>query len=412
MVHTKKVKIGIIREGKTPPDARVALTPDQCLTVMQRFPGVEVVVQPSEVRCFPNSAYQALGIALQTDVADCDVLLGVKEVPIPQLIPEKTYLFFSHTIKKQPYNQELLRTILERRIRLIDYEVLTDDRGERLIAFGYYAGVVGAHNALWTYAQRTGAFALPRMRDTYDYAAIKAIYGQTQWPAIKIVITGGGRVAQGAIQTLRDMGIAQVSPADFLTGTFTEAVFTQLHAGDYARCADGSSFDKAHFYQHGHEYVSCFRPFATAADVFINCIFYDKKAPAFFTLTEMAQPEFNLQVIADVTCDIMPGASVPCTVQPSTIADPVYGFDARTGMVGPPFQAHTTDIMAIDNLPSELPRDASAFFGRQLIDNILPELLQGRNSEVIRRGMIAENGELGTYFTYLADYALAVAESR
>jgi saccharopine dehydrogenase (NAD+, L-lysine forming) len=408
MTHNR-IKIGIICEGKTPPDARVVLTPDQCHTVMQQFAGVEVVVQPSPVRCFSDSDYTTLGISLQADLSDCDVLLGVKEVPVSQLIPEKTYLFFSHTIKKQPYNQALLRTVLEQRIRLIDYEVLTDDRGERLIAFGYYAGVVGAHNALWTYFKRTGKFTLPRMRDTFDYAAMQQVYAQTQWPPVKIVVTGGGRVASGAIQNLKDMGIQQVNPASFLADTFPHAVFTQLNACDYVQRKDGQPFEKPHFYQFGHEYEAAFMPFAAQADIFINCIYYDKKAPAFFTLEEMAQPEFKIQVIADVTCDIMPGASVPCTVQPSTIAVPVYGFDAHTGTVGQPFQQNTIDVMAIDNLPSELPRDASAFFGRQLIANILPELLKGRASEVIVRGMIAENGQLGPYFTYLEDYAMALA---
>jgi saccharopine dehydrogenase (NAD+, L-lysine forming) len=405
------VKIGIIREGKVPPDARVALTPTQCVEVMQQFPEVRIVVQPSPVRCFSDADFLAQGVDLQEDMSDCDVLIGVKEVPLNWLQADKTYLFFSHTIKKQAYNRRLLQTVLERRIRLIDYEVLTDERGNRLIAFGFYAGVVGAHNGLWTYGQRTGQFALPRMCHSHDYAAVKALYAQTQLPPLRIVLTGNGRVAAGALQNLHDMGIHQVSPEDFLNKEYDEAVFTQIHAQDYARHRDGSPFDKGHFYVRGEEYESTFLPYARRADIFMNCIFYDGKAPMFFTVEDMRAADFRLRVVADITCDIMPGASVPSTIRASKIADPIYGFDPHTGQECAPHLPHAIDVMAIDNLPSELPRDASNFFGKQLIHNVLPELLRGKNSPVIRRGMIAEGGELTEHFEYLRAYAQADAAS-
>jgi saccharopine dehydrogenase (NAD+, L-lysine forming) len=397
-------KIGIIREGKVPPDARAPLTPAQCAEVMRRFEDVTIVVEPSPIRCFPDSEYETQGIRLQTNLADCDILLGVKEVPIEQLIPEKTYFFFSHTIKQQPYNRHLLQTVLKRGIRLIDYEALTDERANRLIAFGFYAGVVGAHNGVWTYGCRTGQFSLPRMCDSHDYAEVKAVYAKIQLPPIRIVLTGNGRVASGALQNLHDMGIHQVSPEDFLKNDYNEAVFTQIHAQEYARHRDGGPFDKGHFYVHGEEYVSTFMPYALRADVFMNCIFYDGKAPMFFTVEDMRDPSFRIKVVADITCDIMPGASVPATIRPSKIADPIYGFDPHTGLECPPRAPHGVDIMAIDNLPSELPRDASQFFGKQLMDNILPELLSGRDSKVIQRGTIAEDGALTEHYAYLTDY--------
>ncbi|RME33002.1 MAG: alanine dehydrogenase, partial [Deltaproteobacteria bacterium] len=141
------MKIGLIREGKVPPDNRVPLTPDQCRFLMDRYE-VDIVVEPSPIRAFRDEEYAALGIPLRTDLSDRDILLGVKEVPIEQLIPGKTYFFFSHTIKKQPYNRPLLQAILRKRIRLIDYEVLTDESGKRVIAFGYFAGMAGAHNTI------------------------------------------------------------------------------------------------------------------------------------------------------------------------------------------------------------------------------------------------------------------------
>lgn len=397
------IKIGIIREGKVPPDARVPLTPEQCAEAQVELP-VEIVVQPSPVRSFRDEEFVEKHIKLQEDLSDCDILLGVKEVPANQLIPGKTYLFFSHTIKKQAYNRPLLQAVLQKNIRLIDYEALTNERGERLIAFGFYAGIVGAHNALWTWAQRSGAFALPRLRDCHDYAEALEVYRNTRFPALRIVLTGGGRVASGAVKNLTDMGIRHISPHEFLTQDFQEAVFTQLHAEQYVARKDGAPFEKSHFYSDGEDYRSIFAPYYRRADIFINGIYFNKKSPAFFTVEDTRQADFNIQVVADITCDIMPDSSVPCTIRPSKIADPVFGFSRITGEETAPFQQDAIDVMAIDNLPSELPRDASAFFGRQLLDKILPELIKGRQSPAVQRGMITENGALTEPFSYLQDY--------
>ena len=397
------IKIGIIREGKIPPDARSPLTPEQCAEAQVELP-VRIVVEPSPVRCFKDEEYTKHGIHLQEDLSDCDILLGVKEVPIEKLIPNKTYLFFSHTIKKQAYNRPLLLAVLEKQIRLIDYEALTNEQGGRLIAFGFYAGIVGAHNGLWTWGKRTGQFELPRLFQSHDYAEVLEVYEQIKLPPLRIVLTGGGRVSSGAAKNMRDMGIQQVSPMEFLENQYDTAVFTQIHAADYAKHQDGRAFDKSHFYAHGNEYVSTFERFWPLTDLFINGIFYDKKAPMFFTQEDMLRPDFRIQVIADITCDLMPASSVPSTIRATKIADPVYGFDPKTGLETLPFQSNCVDMMTIDNLPSELPRDASAFFGRQLLEKILPELLKGRESAAICRGMITENRALTREFAYLSDY--------
>ena len=397
------VKIGIIREGKVPPDARSPLTPEQCAEAQVELP-VRIVVESSPIRCFKDEEYIKHGIHLQEDLSDCDILLGVKEVPIERLIPGKTYLFFSHTIKKQAYNRPLLNAILEKQIRLIDYEALTNERGERLIAFGFYAGIVGAHNGLWTWGKRTGQFSLPRLCESHDYAEVLEVYEKLQLPPLRIVLTGGGRVSSGAAKNLKDMGIEQVSAAEFLENQFDKAVFTQIQAEDYVAHREGKAFDKNHFYAHGDEYVSTFERFWPTTDIFINGIFYDKKAPMFFSLEDMRRADFRPQVIADITCDLMPDSSVPSTLRATKIADPVYGFDPANGEETAPYLPHVVDMMTIDNLPSELPRDASAFFGRQLLEKILPELLKGRESDAIRRGMITENSALTGEFSYLSDY--------
>lgn len=396
------MKIGIIREGKVPPDSRVPLTPQQCDYLRSEF-GVDLVVQPSPIRIFKDEEYAAAGVPLQENLDDRDILLGVKEVPIDQLIPGKSYTFFSHTHKKQAYNRSLLQTLLEKKIQLIDYEVLTNRNGRRVIAFGYFAGVVGAHNGFWTYAQRTKAFEFPRMRNLFDYAAAKEVYAKTELPPIKVVLTGSGRVASGAVRVLEDLGLQRVSPRDYLNETFQKAVYTQLHSKDYIKHKTGEIFIKAHFYEHPEEYIADFQAYTEISDMMINGIFWNNKAPAFFTRKDMTQADFKIKVIADITCDIAPISSIPSTIKASTIANPVFGYDPKTGKFAVPYQAHVIDMMTIDNLPSELPRDASTAFGEMFIKEVFPHLLAPK-SALIERASITIDGKLGPHFQYLKEF--------
>lgn len=396
------MKIGIIREGKNPPDSRVPLTPLQCATLISQHQ-LDLKVQQSPNRCYTDAEYKAEQVPLTDDLQDRDILLGVKEVPVEQLIPGKTYFFFSHTIKKQAYNRKLLQAILQKNIRLIDWEVLTNNHNQRLIAFGRFAGMVGAHNGIWAYGQRTGAFQLKRMKDCHDYAEAKSLYKKLQLPPIKIALTGTGRVGNGAADVLRDMGIRQVSVPEFLTQEYDEAVFTQLLCNDYAMRNDGRPFNKPYFYQHPERHHSVFAPFTKIADVMINGIYWDNSAPAFFSSADMQGADFKIKVIADVTCDIAPVSSIPSTLKASTIPEPVFGYNPHNGQEEVPYQDHTIDMMTIDNLPNELPRDASKAFGEQFIRNILPELLKPE-SEVIQKASITQNGQLTPRFAYLQDY--------
>lgn len=401
------MKIGVIREGKVPPDSRVPLVPNQCAQIMKDF-DVEIVVQPSPIRIFKDEEYTAAGVTLQEDLSDCDLLLGVKEVRKQDLLANKRYCFFSHTIKEQPYNRNLLLKILEKNIHLLDYEVFTDENHKRLIAFGYFAGIVGAHNGIWTYGQRTKSFSLKRMNQYFDYAAAVEDYKKLELPAIKVVLTGTGRVSSGSAKVLEDMGIERVSPQDFLTKEYSHAVFTQLKSTDYVRPKDGSEFTSSkQFYDNPTDFESNFEAYTKVAHMMINGIFWDNDAPAFFTREQMATPDFKIEVIADVTCDIAPVASIPATIKASTIADPVFGYDPTTGEEVAPYQLDKIDMMTIDNLPSELPRDASASFGNQFIEHILPEFFK-ENSGVIERASVAVDGELGPHFAYLEDYVAGV----
>jgi hypothetical protein len=329
--------------------------------------------------------------------------MGVKEVPISQLQSNKTYFFFSHTIKKQSYNRKLLQAILKQNIRMIDYETLTDDKGRRLIAFGRWAGIVGAHNGVMTYGNRTKAYDLPQMNNFKDFAEAQAFYKNLRLSKMKIVLTGTGRVANGARETLEAMGIQRISPIDFLQNEYENAVFTQLDCIDYAARKDGKAFDLQDFFNHPSEYTSIFQPYTQVADLMINGIYWDNAAPVFFTTEDMRQPNFNIKAIADITCDIAPVSSIPSTLFAATIAEPVFGYDVNAQTATEPYQSHTVDMMTIDNLPNELPRDASQNFGEQFSEFILPELIQPE-SEMIARATIAENGDLTSYFEYLRDY--------
>ncbi|MBL7815432.1 MAG: alanine dehydrogenase [Saprospiraceae bacterium] len=399
------MKFGIIKEGKVPPDARAALTPKQCAFIQQNFPDVRIVVEPCSHRCFPDDAYRTEGVEVSSDLSDCDILLGIKEVPIPLLMADKTYFFFSHTIKKQPHNRALLQAIIEKNIRIIDYEVLTDDNGKRLIAFGKFAGMVGAHNGLLAYGLRTGTFTLPRLYQLAHYADAKEIYKTVKFPPMKVVITGGGRVANGALEVIQDAGFQRVGIEEYLTKSFDFPVFVRLHPADYAAHNDPTiPFDKKDYYSDPSVYHSVFSKFYETTDLFINGIFYDARAPRFFELEDMASDTFKIKVLADVSCDLMPYSSVPTTIRATKITDPFFGFDKTTHQEVAPFADNAVTMMTIDNLPNELPRDASEFFGEQFITHILPEILKEEYSDVLLRATIAMDGQLRSPFSYLHDY--------
>ncbi len=401
----KAMKIGIIKEGKVPVDHRVPLTPEQCKAILDECPQAEIVVQPSDIRCFSDEDYKAQGIALQQDLSDCDVLMGVKEVPIHQLVADKTYFFFSHTIKKQPYNRGLLQEVLAKNIDLVDYECLTDAKGQRVVAFGRYAGIVGAYNGLLAWGKRYGSFQLKPAHDCLDMEELWQELDKVSLPEnTKIALTGGGRVAKGAIETLERAGISYVSPEDYLSGDFDRAVYTQLDVDDYNKRSSDGGFDKAEFFADPKGYESAFGPFVKETDLFVAAAFWDPKAPALFTKEEMKEADFRIKVIADITCDIQ--GSVPSTLRETTIADPLYDYNPSTGEEE---KALTSDknitVMAVDNLPCELPRDASQSFGEQLMASVIPELMNGGQQPIVGGATITRKGELTEKFSYLTAFA-------
>lgn len=398
------MKIGILREEKFPRDSRVPLTPSQCKFLMERNPDIEIVVQPCQYRCFTNEEFTYQGIKLVEDVGDCDVLLGVKEVPASLFLSGKTYLFFSHVIKKQMHNRKMLKAVLEKKVRLVDYECLKDKKGKRIIAFGRWAGIVGAYHAIRMVGFRTSRFRLRQMIDCLNFAEAQKELEKMDLPAWKFVLTGDGRVSEGAAFMLDVAGIKRVAPYNFCYNEFDESVYTQLSSPDMFYKEGQEKFDSANYHAHPQEYKSSFYPFTKAADVMINGIYWDKRMPAFFTKEQMKESDFRIKTIADITCDVAPDSSIPSTLYASSIADPYYGYNARTGELMQTFQESSIDIMAIDNLPNELPRDASEDFGNMLINRIIPELQKGSDSETIQQATIAEGGSLTEGYLYLTDY--------
>ncbi|HOZ51907.1 MAG TPA: NAD(P)-dependent oxidoreductase [Chitinophagaceae bacterium] len=399
------IRIGIVREGKTPQDNRTPFSPKQCNEIQTQFPEVQFLVQPSPIRCFADTEYREQGIILQEDISQCDILFGVKEALIDTLISGKTYLFFSHTKKAQPHNKKLMHALIEKKIRMIDYECLTHDDGHRVVGFGYWAGVVGAHNGLLTYGKKLGLFDLKPVYTLKNFLELKESYESFFVPPIKIVVTGSGRVSTGVLDILNYLDIAQVSPEDYLTKEYEYPVFTHLKGKDlYARKTDGK-YDREGFHKRPHEYNCLFLPYTAVSDILMNGVYWDKNIPRLFELTDMQSPQFKLPVISDITCD--EDGSVPCNVGSTTIADPTYGFDKKTLLRCEPFinSNDTVDVMAVDNLPNELPRDASKYFGGFLQTYVLPDLISNTRSSVIERATICEEGQLTQYFEYLKDYA-------
>ncbi len=397
------MKIGILREGKTPPDKRVPLTPEQCVEVQQKFE-VEVIVQPSKIRSFKDEEYSTLGIEIKEDLQECEILLGVKEVNISDLIEGKIYLFFSHTIKKQEYNRKLLQAVLQKKIQLVDYEVLTNTNGFRIIGFGRFAGLVGAYNGLRAFGLRNRLFDLKPAHLCNDLREMLLHLSDIKLPAIKIAVTGDGRVAGGVLEILEHMKIKRISPEDFINNEYNEAVFTQLLPGNYVRQKEGKKFDLMHFFNHPEMYENAFYPFTKITDLLIAAAYWDPKAPVLFTREEMKRKDFKISVISDITCDIE--GSIPSTKRASTIDDPFYDYNSKTEDLEPPFSSKKNiTVQAVDNLPCELPKDASLDFGRNLIDKVIPSFFNNDCDGIIERASITKDGKLSKKFSYLQDFA-------
>ena len=396
------LKFAVIKERKFPPDRRVVLTPKACKTLLDSHSEAAVLVEPSEIRAFSDIEYKSLGLKVESDISGADVMIGVKEVPIEALIPNKSYFFFSHTIKKQPYNRKLLQAVLAKNITLYDHETLVNEKYHRLIGFGHYAGLVGAYNAIRTFGKKFNCFALPKARQLKNRLEMEVALKKIELPPIKIVLTGSGRVGCGAKEILDLMQIKEWSVQAFLKESNSEPVYVQLDVLDYATRRDGAEATKSDFFNNAMAYKSSFSKFTEVADVFIAGHFYGKGAPYFFSRTEAKKDSFKISVVADISCDI--NGPIACTIRPSSIADPIYGYDPHGECETDYKKPGAIAVMAVDNLPCELPRDASESFGDAFVKSIIPAFFNGDKDGILSRAKMTENGKLTAAFSYLQSY--------
>ncbi len=395
------LKIGLIREGKIPPDNRVALTPAQCKWV-QENKNISIVVQQSPTRCYSDAEYIRAGIEVKEDVSECDILFGIKEVPVDMLVPGKTYFFFSHTRKLQSYNQKLLQAIIKNKITLIDYECLEHEDGTRLIGFGFFAGVVGAHNGMMAYGNRSGKYSLNRVYKKRNFQELIHTYFGLKLPNVKVAVTGSGRVAHGILEIMNLMEIHEAEPDEYKSTTFAYPVYVHLKGADlYVNKLTGK-YTRKEFHEHPENYKCLFNDYIPETDILLNGIYWYEKVPRLFAMEDMRKENFRIKTIADISDDKY--GSVPCNLGDNTMEDPVYGVNKMTGNRTAPYLEGSVDVMAVGNLPNELPRDASRYFGEQLTKYILDDLIAG-TSKIIEEATIVANGQLRDDYAYMKEYA-------
>jgi alanine dehydrogenase len=397
------MQFGIIKERKNPPDRRVVFTPEELVRLKKEHPQVVIKVESSDIRVFNDDAYSNLGIQVSVDISDCDVFFGVKEIPVDYLIPNKKYFFFSHTIKKQVHNQKLLRAILDKNIELYDHETIVDANNKRLIGFGRYAGIVGAYNGFRGFGIKYDLFNIPKAETLQNKEDLIARLKRQTLPNIKIVLTGHGKVGMGAKEILDGMKLKQVSPEDFLTKIYSQPVYTQIDVLDYNKRIDGTNSDSNNdFYQNPQAYLSNFERFTKVADIFIAGHFHGNDAPDILTHDMLKAPDCKLKVVADISCDV--GGPIACTIKASTIADPFFGYLPSDNKEVPFTHPGSIMVMSVDNLPCELPKDASEGFGEMFMEHVIPAFFNNDKDGILARAKMTENGKLTPRFAYLQDY--------
>jgi alanine dehydrogenase len=396
------MKFGIIKERKNPPDRRVVFSPNELAKIKQLYHDCAVKVESSDIRIFTDVQYQSMGIEVANNVSDCDVLFGVKEVPVENLIPNKAYFFFSHTIKKQPYNRKLLQAILEKNIDLYDHETIVDANNRRLIGFGKYAGMVGVYNGIRAFGIKFELFKLPKAETLDGKEALIKQLKRITMPALKFVITGTGKVGSGAKEILDAIKIKEITVDNYLTKKYAQAVYVQLDVLEYNKRIDGQVVDFKDFVANPEEYVSDFEKFTKVTDIYFAGHFYASGAPMILTREMLNASDCKLKVVADISCDV--NGPIACTVRSSTIAEPLYGYFPLEDKEVDVFHPAAVVVMAVDNLPCEIPKDASEGFGEQFMEHVIPAFFNGDKDGILKRAKITENGKLTERFSYLQDY--------
>ena len=411
-MKNKIITLAVLSEARID-ENRTPFSPTQISNLLNKFSNLKIIVQPSKRRCFEDKDYLKAGAQITDNLSSADIFFGVKEVDISTLIKDKTYLFFSHTSKVRQYigqaiedkaiiyKKKLLREVIKKKITLIDYENVRDASGDsyRYLGFGRFAGIIGAYNTLNLYLKLYNKQPLPRAFEINNYEQIKKLISKQNFNKLKILVTGSGRAAKGAIEMLKHANIKQVSVNDYLKKKNDEAIFCNISPRKHIERKDGKTSSYEDFNLNPHEYNYKVKNYLFDTDMFIACHYWDPKFPKLFSPKQINEFK-NLNIIGDVTCDI--NGSVPTTIRSTLIAKPYYSINTDT-MKEIELGNKGIAVMAVDNLPSELARDASEEFGSSVMSEILPYLLNEDDGR-INRATTASNGKFCSKFTYLNDF--------
>lgn len=399
------MKIGIIKETKRPVDNRVALAPEQVAKLQKEFPNSEFCVQTSDIRAYNDDEYRKLGVKVVDNVNDCDILFGIKEASIESLIPNKHYFFFGHIAKMQEYNRPLLHEMIRKNITFSDYEYLVDDKNQRVCAFGWWAGVVGVYYTLRGYGLRTGKFSLPKPDLKFTLETLLRCLKDVELPAIKVLVSGNGRVSHGAQYVLENIKSRKLSQEEFLnTDNVEELTYCAVDVDGLVKRKDEKEFSFDDFTKNPQDYESNFMKWAKTSDLFISAHFWAPEAPVYLSEEDLKNNDLRIKMIGDVTCDIM--GSIKSTIRSSTHADPYYDYNPITQKEEPAFSSDSNiTVMAVDTCPNALALDTSAYFGEMLIKHVFVPMLKNEKSSVIERSTILEEGKLTERFSYLKEFA-------
>lgn len=401
------IKIGIVRETKSPVDNRVALTPDQIVSLQDKYTNVKFFVQKSDVRAYKDEHYSSLGIPVVDSIDNCDVIFGIKEADINTLIPGKHYIFFGHIAKEQPYNRPLIQKMVKLGITFTDYEYLVDDEGQRLCAFGWWAGVVGAYNTFRAYGLRSGKFELekPGMDFTLD-KLISNLKDVSHLCNTSVIITGNGRVSHGAQYVMQKIGGMELEPDLFLKKENTDnLVYVVLKTSDLVKHKDGLKYDSHDFRLNGQNYLSRFSEYAYSAEILLTCHYWGPDQPVYLDEALLNDKNLSIKIVGDVTCDIM--GSILSTVRSSTHSEPFYDYNPYRMEEEPPFSGENNiTVMAVDTCPNALALDTSKYFGSALSEHVLPLIIEEKwDDPILQRATILSKGSLTDRYLYLSKYA-------
>lgn len=404
------MKIGLIKETKTPIDNRVALTPSQAKTLIDNFPGTEIVAESSDVRAYLDDEYRALGINVVNDLSDCDVLFGIKEATIDSIIPNKHYFFFGHIAKMQEYNRPLIKAMINKEITFSDYEYLVDQEGKRVCAFGWWAGVVGVYYTLRGFGLKHKLYELPKPDLRFTIKQLLDSLKSIELPKVKVLVTGAGRVSQGAQYVLNEIGANKIDENEYLSIDNVNALtYCVADVNRLVKRKDGKDFTWSDFSKNASEYESDFIKFAKKTDVLISAHFWAPDAPVYLGEEDLRREDLRIKMIGDVTCDIK--GSIKSTVRSSTHDKPYFDYNPFTEKEEEAFSSdRNITVMAVDTCPNALALDASEYFGDMLTEHVFKPMLKNSSEEnpVVEGATIIRNGKLTSNYSYLENFAKGV----